>query len=248
MRPTAYAAAGESTSPRWSRAFAAGCGGRWKTGGPLSPGPIAFWGSPQIWHLLTQARNEGRTWYYGDHAFFGRGQFYRCSKNAFQFDGMSGDDDPKRFRSFGIPVKEWRKTGGPILICPQSEKFFELHGLRCSEWLESVQRALRAATDRKLIVRWKKDVAHSPLAEALKTAWAVVTFMSIAAVEAVLAGVPAVCTGPCAALPMATADLSRIEALPTPNGREVWAARLANNQWTLEEMRRGDLWRAIGEQ
>jgi hypothetical protein len=248
LKPIAYAEPGASTSPRWSKAFAQGCGGTVQNGGPLRPNPMAFWGSPLLWPLLTQARKEGQTWFYGDHAFFGRGQFYRCAKNTFQFDGLSGDDDPKRFRSFGIPVRDWRRGSGPILLCPQSDTFFRLHGFRQGQWIEEVTRELRKHTDRPLAVRWKKDAAASPISEALKSVWAVVTFMSNAAVDAILAGVPAVCTAPCAGLSMSTSDLSLIENLPMPDGREQWAARLANNQWSLAEMARGDLWRKIGEQ
>jgi hypothetical protein len=218
-----------------------------QTGGPLRLGPVGFWGSPQLWGLLRQARVQKRTWYYGDHGFFGRGKFYRCAKNTFQFDGLSGDDDPARFRSFGIPVCDWRRASGHILLCPNSETFFGLHGYTADQWIRTVKAGLAKHTDRPIVVRWKKDAAASPLSVALKGAWAVVTFMSNAAVDAILAGVPAVCTAPCAGLSMSTSDLSLIENLPMPDGREQWAARLANNQWSLAEMARGDLWRAIGE-
>lgn len=245
LKPTAYVAGGEFTSPRWSQAFARGCGGRAQQGGALRPGPVAFWGSPQLWHLLEQARSERRTFYYGDHAFFGRRRYFRCAKNKFQHDGLSGDDDPKRFRLFGIPVKDWRKRGGPILLCPNSAGFFELHGTSAATWISDVTNELGRYTDREIIIRWKND-KQAPIGEALRGAWAVVTFMSNAAVDAILAGVPAICTAPCAGLSMSTGDLSRIENLPMPEGREQWAARLANNQWTLDEYAKGHAWQVLG--
>lgn len=247
LRPTAYANSEESTSPRWSQAFARGCGGKVQNGGPLRDGPVAFWGTPKLWDLYEQAVAEQRTYYYGDHAYFGRNQFFRCTKNAKQHTGLTGNDDPARFRSFNIPVKDWRKEGSEILLCPNSETFFRLHKMDAQQWIEDVTAELRKYTDRPIVLRWKTDAKEKPLSEALKTAWAVVTFTSNAAVEGILAGVPAICTAPCAGLSMSTDDLSKIENLPMPEGREQWAARLANNQWSLDEMRRGYLWRAIGE-
>ena len=247
LRPTAYAVPTEQTSPRWCAGFARGCGGAVQNGGPLREGPFAFFGSPHLWPLFNQAVESGRDYFYGDHAFFGRGRFYRCTKNAKQHTGLTGNDDPKRFRSFGIPIKDWRKTGREILLCPNSETFFRLHGLDANKWISDVKTKLRKHTDRPIVLRWKRDARRKPLDVALRTAFAVVTFTSNAAVEGILAGVPAICTEQCAGLSMSTSDLSLIENLPTPEGREQWAARLANNQWTLDEMKRGDLWRAIGE-
>lgn len=241
-----YAAPGESTSPKWCAAFAQGCGGKVQVGGPFLSGPMAFWGSPQLWPQFLEAKTDGRTWYYGDHAFFGRGQFYRCARNAFQFDGRSGNDDPTRFAKFGIPIQDWRKSGDHVLLCPNSEVFFGLHGVKRGQWVKETTDLLRLHTDRPIRVRWKSEVPRRPLEVDLKGCWAVVTYVSNAAVMAILAGVPAICTAPCAGLTMGTGDLARIESPVMPEGREAWAARLANNQWAFGEMRRGDLWRAIG--
>lgn len=245
MKVTAYSAGAEGTSPKWVKAFAAGAGCASQTGGPLRDGAVAMFGSPHLEPMLFQAIAEGRTWFYGDHAFFGRGQYYRCGRNEYQFDGLSGDDDPARFRRFGIPIKEWRKSGSHILLCPNSESF--LHRYGSPDWVKDVSAVLRGYTDRKIKVRWKRDADRRPIAVDLADAWAVVTFTSVAGVDAILAGVPAFATRACAALSLGSCDLSMIETPTMPNGREAWAARLANRQWNLDEMARGDLWRAIGE-
>lgn len=242
----AYAAPGESTSPKWSAAFAQGCGGRVQVGGPFHPGPLAFWGSPLLWSEFLRAKADGRIWYYGDHAFFGRGRYYRCARNSVQFDGRWGDDDPSRFRKFNIPIVGWRKSGSHILVCPNSETFLSLYGFARGQWVAETVAELKRNSDRPIRVRWKTEANTRSLRDALKDCWAVVTFVSNAAVEAILAGVPAICTAPCAGLTMGGADIEKIESPPMPTGREAWAARLANNQWSLDEMRRGDLWRVIG--
>lgn len=244
MRLTAYAAhARTGTSPKWIDAFAAGAKCGKQVGGPLREGDVALFGHPELEPLLKEAKDTGQNWYYGDHGFFGRGQFYRCSRNEYQFDGLSGDDDPARFRRFGIPVKEWRKTGSHVLLCPNSADFMRRFG--APNWIDETVKELRRFTDRPLRVRWKHD--SRPIRLDLADCWAVVTFTSNAGVDAVLAGVPVIATRKCAALSMGCGDLSKIESPVTPDGREQWAARLANHQWTLAEMARGDLWRVLGQ-
>lgn len=245
MTVMTYAGAMTGTAPKWAQAFAKGCGGEWQLGGPLRAGAVAMFGHPDLEPMLWGAQAEGRTWYYGDHAYFGRGRFYRCTRNAMQHGGREGDADPQRFLSFGIPVKPWRKSGSHIVLCPNSESFLSRYGV--PNWVDETVAALKAVTDRKIVLRWKARADRHPLAADLVDAWAVVTFTSNSAVEAVLAGVPAVCTAPCAGAAMSGTNLHEIEAPVMPDGRLAWAARLANNQWTLEEMAAGRLWRAIGE-
>jgi hypothetical protein len=235
-------------APKWSAAFAKGCHGEVRDGATFGRGlPFAFWGQPALWQEFLVAREESPSWYYGDHAFFGRGRFYRCVRNAMQFTGRSGNDDPARFRRFNITVRDWRRTGRHILLCPNSEVFFGLHGLEQGQWVRETTAVLRRYSDRPVRVRWKSDTAQLPLEDDLRDCWAVVVFVSNAAVGAALAGVPVFCTAECAGLTMGSGDLSQIEAPAVPDGRERWAARLANHQWTLDEMRAGALWNAIGE-
>lgn len=244
MLPVAYCAPNERTSPQWVAAFAKGCGGKSQTLGPLRDGPVAMFGSPQLEPLLFEAQLRGRTWYYGDHAFFGRHQYYRCARNAMQASGLEGDDSPARFNAFGIPIREWRKAGSHILLCPNSDSFLKRYG--APDWINQTVKALQVRTDRTIRIRWKTDADRRPLAEDLKDCWAVVTFTSNSAVEAVLAGVPAFCTAQCAGSAMGSANLQEIETPLMPDGRLAWASRLANHQWTFAEMASGMLWSALG--
>lgn len=243
-RIAVYSAPRELTSPRWAEAFIRGCGVETELRCETieSDGPLALFGSPQYAAMLELARQHSFEFYYGDHGFFGRGKYYRCARNTTMVTGQNGDDDPARFMSFRIAVKPWRKQGRHVLLCPNSPAF--LHRTGAAAWVSETLEALKQHTDRPIRVRWKKD--RKRLAADLAGAWAVVTFASNAAVEAILAGVPAFCASPCAALTMGSDDLSMIETPRMPDGREQWAARLANSQWTLQEMADGMLWRAIG--
>jgi hypothetical protein len=76
-----------------------------------------------------------------------------------------------------------------------------------------------------------------------------VTFSSIAAVEAVLLGKPAIVLGPSAAHSVCSHDCSDIETpfIPTLDEVEEWAAHLAYCQFTEVDMRDGTAWRTLNE-
>lgn len=247
MIPNVYAAPGENTSPKWCEAFAAGCCGKVRTDMTLADGPVAMFGSQQLWGLLTAAQKEKRTWYYGDHGYFGKGRYYRVTRNAYQHDG-SGFDSADKFKSFGIEIKPWRKTGAHILVCPPGEIFLSLMNQR-KDWLDEVLRTLAKVTDRPVVIRRKhaRRNRRRPLGLDLENCWALVTFMSNTSVDAILAGVPAFVLGPCAARSMGNVDLSKIENPVLSEGREQWAYNLAANQWTLDEMRANECWRKVGQ-
>jgi hypothetical protein len=241
--PVVYSVQQEGTSPRWCAAFARGCGSRVVPHSQgLQPGPVAAFGSPRLWGLLQQARAQGRDWYYGDHGYFQRGRYYRCTRGAYMHDGR-GQSDGRRLRAHGVRVQPWRRGGGHVLVCPPGEVFCGLHGMDAESWLGGTLNKLAAHTDRPVQVRAKSEARHRPLSVDLRDCWALVTFMSNTAVEAVLAGVPVFCTGQCTGLTMGRGDLSKIEEPAKPEGRRQWAAVLADQQWTLEEMSRGMLWR-----
>lgn len=247
MIPTCYAAAGELTSPLWCAAFAKGCGGVVRVGTDADiepwPEPVALFGSPVLWRLLGRALFETRDWYYGDHGYFGRGRYYRCTRGALQHDG-TGDAGPERFEAHRLEVKRWRTSGRHVVVCPPDADFAELMGFDANRWLVETLAALRQATDRTIMVRPR--VIGRPLEIDLADAWALVTYMSNAAVDALIAGVPVIVTGPSGAARMGLRDPAAIETPILPDDREQFLWNLASRQWTIEEMERGDLWREIG--
>lgn len=230
----------ELTSPRFARAFAAGCGGVIKDYRDCPDGPWSGFGSPHNWDMMQSCIKAGFDFWMGDHAYFGRHKYYKVTRNAYQHSGI-GEPDFDRLRLFFAEAARWKK-GGNIILCPQSANHLERFG--APDWLEETKKELRKYTDRKIIVRYKQD--RKPLGVDLQSAWAVVTHSSASAVHAIMHGVPAFCTAQCAASSMSLSDLAKIETPYYPDGRMEWAAVLAANQWTLEEIKRGDCWRAIG--
>lgn len=204
-------------------------------------------------HLLKQAQAANRNWVYLDNGYFRPGHydgFYRVTRDAYQRVRAVGTFEPdfERWRKLGISMKPWQTNGRHVLVCPPGPEFAAHLGIDRGEWLLDVTQALRAATDREIRVRVKpaKGRPGVPLAADLENCHAVVAYNSNVAVEALLAGVPVWCHAMSAAAPLAGADWSQIESPLRPDDREPWAADLAANQWTIDEMLRGTCARALG--
>jgi len=252
---------GQGKNVKICQAFAQGCGAPIVPPYPLLPGDVFMFGCLRgLLPTLRQAQREGRDWLYGDNGYFRPGRrisdkgFYRITRNAMQHDG-SGDFPPNRWEALKMPpIAPWRKTGSHIVVCPPARLLAGILDFDADAWLADTLAKLRAATDRQLRVRrkmsWKEVMANAgpTLAEDLLDCWALVTHSSNAAVEALLAGVPAFCTNRCAAYRMTLHDPEQIETPAMPEDREQWVWNLAANQWNLEEMRNGICWRELREQ
>lgn len=249
--PTSYSVPDEFTSPKWARAFAAGCSGRVSEADDLQPGSVALFGSPKRWQLFQTAILQHRQYFYGDHAYFRRGNYYRITKDRLQHTGIPSPHRPPpsldRMRAAGVSIApEWRTAGSHIVICPNSPVYMALFGIDAHYWAVNIINQLSTLTDRPVILRWKSQAGRRPLYVDLVDAWCVVVFSSNAAVEAVAAGIPCITLAPfAAAARMGRTRLADVENLAYPDDRETFLATLADNQWTMEEIQRGDAWRAL---
>lgn len=232
-------------------AFAVGCGGRVVNDGKYRGGPAMFYGidtaNEQVWR---DVRASGADWYYADNAFFDqcRGTYFRVGRNQLQHSGF-GKSDGSRFRSLGIKLEPWRTDGGHILVCPQSDHFMRVVA-GYPDWLPRTLEQLARLTKRTIRVRnWNRDKKKlaQELPDALRGAWALVTYSSGAAISAIIAGVPAISTAECIARRMCGTLSETLEDPHMPE-RQKWANVVADNQWTLEEMRSGETWRVLQEQ
>lgn len=229
------------TNPKFNEAFAKGSGLTLTDSLEYQGEGWAGFGSPHNWQTLTDARKAGHDWIYGDHGYFGRGEYFRITKNAFQHSGVVGRMRYYPHDKFG----KWRTKGRYVLVCPPDDKIANLMGFDERDWLRDVLTRLRANTDRTIKVRERDKEQEYPLEQDLAGAWALVTWGSNAAVEALLYGVPVFCTGDCAASVMGRADPIGIEYPYYPDNRYEWAATLAANQWTLDEIASGMAWEVL---
>ncbi len=259
---TCYPSPGKRKALKLCAAFAEGAGGRVAGLGEsrLSPGAAFFYGmTGHTLPLIARCRRGGRPWYYADNAYyFGRGAYFRVTRDAYQHDG-GGAAGPARFARFGLKPAAWRKGGHKggrhVLVTTQSELFYRLAlGTTRAAWLADVLARLRNATDRPIEVCHKAAPSVSGNAAAgpgfekhLRAAHALVTHSSSTAAKALLEGVPVFCTGVCMASSMGRADLALVEEPYYPDDREPWLWNLAANQWTREEMTDGTCWRQLRE-
>lgn len=238
-----YSAPNEKTSPLVAKALLKGVPDSviYEDGVPRDGNWLGF-ASPDTLKALDYAYKCGYDWYYFDHGYFGRNTFYRGTKNAKWWIGDFNGADKTRVQLFYKTERPWR-NGKYIILCPQSDGYHDRMGESRINWISRVTKILKQYTDRPIIIHGKTD--KKPLSAFLPDAHAVVVHSSNSAVEAVLDGVPAFNTYAFHGSPMCCDDLSKIETPFLPENRMDYAAALANNQWTLEEIASGDVWRIL---
>lgn len=251
MKPLAYLNLQKGNAKAMMEAFAEGSGAEITTKLEFQPGREAvFWGVDRLTLPLWRKVQETRTpfWYVDNGYFRSRysgGDHYRVTRNAMQCKG-DGTSDGARWRALDIALQPWRADGRHILIACQSDFWHERHGHgSAAGFAERVRKEMH--TKRPIIVRGKPIGGHvePPLDVHLKDCWAVVTHSSMAAAEALLAGVPAFVLAPSAMVSVTLDDLSLIEFPACPSDRERWASVLADNQWRLSEIKAGVAWKAL---
>lgn len=227
-------------------AFAAGCGGRVVHDNKLRDCDAGFYGvdssNMHIWRAVLA--DHSRSFWYLDNAYFDgtRQKYFRVTKNLLQHNGV-GESDCTRFNALGLPVAPWRKQGRQIVVIEQSSSFMSMPGGYEGNWLDNLLPKLEKLTKRELVVRrWGRDKAKAAntLAQDLIDAHALITWSSAAAVTSIMTGVPVVALGQSCAEPL-SGSLLDLEQLPMPP-RYTWLGLLADNQFTLEEMRSGQAW------
>jgi hypothetical protein len=183
-----------------------------------------------IWQKIKKA---GEPWWFIDNSYFDktRGTHFRVTRNGLQHTG-AGDTDGFRFAALGIDIKPWRKGGAFTVVCPQSPMFM----LLVAEDLKWIKRAMQHTQPPIRMRDWTSDKlsAQRSLAADLRDAKMLVTHSSSAAVEAVLAGVPAFCS-----------ERSPAHWVTENTDRLRWAGVLADNQFTLKEFEAGTAWQML---
>lgn len=254
----AYPVANKQKSIDICRAFVAGCGGVvTHKAAYLEKGdaPAFFYGvDASNVHIWEQVRREGRDFYYCDNSYFDatRQTYFRVTKNRIQHSGV-GVSTGERFDSLNIDVQLNRhEPDGHVVLCPQSDWFMRAivdYSAEPGAWLRDAQAHFRSSAPEhpQRIRHWEPDKAKlaRSLPDDLVGAWALVTHSSAAAVTALLSGVPVFCSAHSAAYPMSS-TIDRADGIMLAHweesSRRAWAGVLADNQWTLEEMRYGQCW------
>jgi lipopolysaccharide biosynthesis glycosyltransferase len=199
----------------------------------------------------------GRTFYAIDTGYFGNAGsktkiWHRVTKNALQQTGPIIERSDDRLKKF-----KYRKfkNGSKILLVPPSDKVMRLFGQPDPEiWVENVKTEIAQYTDRPIEIRLKPNrserISTKPLEAALDDdVYCLVTYNSIAALESLMFGVPAIALGPNCATALCNTELSHVNHLNKPTEDEMYALmkHLSYCQFTRDEMMNGYAWSIVNE-
>ena len=169
------------------------------------------------------------------------------------------DADNQRLKLLNTQMADWKQTGERIIVCGQVPWDSSVQHISFETFIDGTIRQLSEYTDKEIVFRPHPQhpeaiaVGHLPctlsenntLAEDLQDAFAVVTFNSNAAVEAVIAGVPVFAFDEGSmAWPIANSDLRKINDPDMPE-RQNWLEQVSYAQWNLEEMSAGLPWERL---
>jgi hypothetical protein len=205
--------------------------------------------------IIHDCERRGRDYFYIDTGYFGNGKaktYHRVTKNNLQFAGALREDCPDdRWRALALSIQPHR-PGSRVLICPPSDKAMMFWNLDLDQWLKDVVAKIQAVTDREIIVRTKPARRDRVTGDSLEIALTkdihcLVTFNSIAAIEALMLGKPVFTLGPNAAAPLANRDLHNIDDpfMPSIDEVRLLCKNLSYQQFTNTELRDGTAWKLL---
>tara|TARA_B100001027_G_scaffold215863_1_gene190757 strand:- start:5566 stop:6570 length:1005 start_codon:yes stop_codon:yes gene_type:complete len=218
--------------------------------------------------IIKECIARGKDFYFMDTGYVGNNPstnnpngkkiYHRIVKNALQNLHMpekEGNENlygGERWKRLAIPFKD-NVPGRKILIVPPSEKVMKYFERDLDQWINETILEIKKHTSRPIEVRKKPSredrVSVNTIEQALDdNVHCMVTFNSIAALEAMIYGKPAIVLGPNCAQDLCEKRLERIEFVKHPGRKQLtWLCRyLSNNQFTYDEMLSGYAWQQLG--
>jgi hypothetical protein len=193
-----------------------------------------------------------------DNNLTGRKIYHRIVKNDMQHSDRIMDVPDDRYQqlvSFNPNMKYhgWKKPGSKILVVLPTEKPFQYYEQDRDEWIKNVEQTIRAHSDREIVWRQKAgrgERSNNTIYHALdQDIYCLVTYNSVAAVEAIQHGIPAFALAPTAAAPVCSGDLTQIEnpVMPDEDVIYKWLCSIAYGQFNLTEILTGRAWELVIE-
>lgn len=183
-----------------------------------------------------KAKKSGRTWYYIDNSYFdaARGKQLRVTRNAIQLQNVrERTSDGKRFDDLGVEIKPWKEpTDGTYWIACEQSLQFMANVVRDPLWLERTLRDSFSGWPVQLRP-WDSDKLkiQTTLIEHLKDARRLIAHTSAAAVTALLEGVP-----------VTVSEMSAVYGVKYGDHLLPVMQVLADNQFTINELKDGTAW------
>ena len=154
-----------------------------------------------------------------------------------------------------LTPKPWQYDGKHILVIPPSSHTARWYGIDKDEWTKDIVKKLKQHTKREIIVRqkfkdnldWSPDRNVIPLTEHLRDCYAMVSFHSMCAVQAVMNGIPSYCSEHSPAYPVSLGlnELGQIKDPLYAGDREDWVKSLMCSQFTVDEMKSGQAYKHL---
>ena len=215
--------------------------------------------------IMKKCLEDHNNFYYMDSGYVGNNvgtlnsqgikKYHRIVQNDLQHRVITPRPSD-RWDLLGVKVHP-RRHGRRIIVAAPDEKPCKYYGIDQQQWIQETVAEIKRHTDRPVEVRERASkridrVINEPLGQVLaQDVHAVVTFNSIAAVESILAGVPAFVLAPShVAEPVGNRDLSKIDDPFYPdNGLLMaWCHSMAYGQYHVRELKNGTAFRLMQEQ
>jgi hypothetical protein len=207
--------------------------------------------------IMKQCWYDKRDFYYMDTGYFGNQisnnnpngwkYWHRIVKNNLQH-GEIISRPADRWEKFNKKLTPWKKDGRKILLAKPDIKPCKFYNIDLEQWTTDTVNTIKKYTDRPVEIRERAPkrqdrTISNTLQEALDNdVFALVTFNSVAATEAIMYGIPAFTLAPCnAASPVASQDLTQIDNpyYADKDKLYAWACHLAYGQFHSDELKNG---------
>jgi hypothetical protein len=187
--------------------------------------------------------------------------YYRFCKGEMHNDLTDVSDDDTRFKKLlsldNIPyakkILEYEPAEvdntGSILLTPSSNQVCTFQNdMSQDDWIYNIIKEIKQYAKRKVEFRNKPRPDNKwwnrPISEDLKTSSALVTNMSLSAIDALINGVPAIVDKGNVCSSIASTSYGDINNLKMPTKEDVmtWSAKVANCQFTIDEVASGEFY------
>lgn len=214
--------------------------------------------------IVDLCEQSNKSYYYIDTGYIGnmqkRKDWHRIVKNGMQHSNIDYTLPNNRFKKIAIEkpylkFPGWKKDGKSILVVTPSEKPCKFYGIDRDVFVNNTINEIKKYSDRPVIIRDKVNrrdrVGSGSLYNQLDNdnIFAVVTYNSIAATEAIGYGVPCFTLAPNAADEFCEKDLTLIDTPKYEDKEKIekWQHWLAYCQYTPKEMLNGTAIKLIRE-
>lgn len=237
---------------------------------PLEQADLTVMWGPNPEYDATLARNKPVLmcdfpyWNRGDKNRNGH-EYYKVSLNGQHptpYIMKEKHNDDRYRQTKGPAISPWRSTPGEyILLAGMGLKAAKQFGHELGGWEEKIVGVIRQQTDMPIIYRPKPrqspvrvipgtipDDGALPIDQVLPKAHAVVCHHGNPTVAALAAGIPIFMNGPIgAASHLASFDFDKINEPKYPDNRAEFLHNLAHWQWSVEEIKSGQVFRSYLE-